>query len=49
MDRLREQLESLNAQTYPNIELIVRDGLLPDHIFQRYLRAAEKYDYELCL
>ncbi len=33
MDWLREQLESLNAQTYPNIELIVRDDCSPTTSF----------------
>lgn len=29
LDWLREQLESLNAQTYPNLELLVRDDCSP--------------------
>lgn len=30
LDWLREQLESLNAQTYPNLELLVRDDCSPE-------------------
>lgn len=43
LDWLREQLESLEAQTYPNLRLYVRDDCSPTVPFSEIEKCVEKY------